>query len=113
QERTTNNLPQVTYTRGNDLSGTFQGGGGIGGLLARSSNSDLLTSSSFATSFYHSDGNGNITCLIFTNQTIAAKYLYDPFGNMLTMNGPLADANVYRFSSKEWDGNSDFFYYLY
>ena len=35
QERDINNLPLVTYTRGNDLSGSLQGAGGIGGLLAR------------------------------------------------------------------------------
>src|SRR5271155_3302288 len=36
QERDINNLPTVTYTRGKDLSGSLQGAGGIGGLLARS-----------------------------------------------------------------------------
>jgi len=30
-------VPTVSYTRGNDLSGTLEGAGGIGGLLARSS----------------------------------------------------------------------------
>jgi RHS repeat-associated protein len=29
------------------------------------------------------------------------------------MSGSLAAANVYRFSSKEWDGNSGLYYYLY
>lgn len=43
--------------------------------------------------FYHADGNVNVTCLIFPNQQIAAKYLYDPFGNMLAMIGLLAGAN--------------------
>src|SRR5207244_7082434 len=38
QERNgTNNTPTVSYTRGNDLSGSLEGAGGIGGLLARSS----------------------------------------------------------------------------
>lgn len=32
QERDTNNAPLVTYTRGNDLSGSPQDAGGIGGL---------------------------------------------------------------------------------
>src|SRR5438093_11273946 len=41
QERDGNNLPTTTYTRGIDLSGTFQGAGGIGGLLARTSNFEL------------------------------------------------------------------------
>ena len=113
QERDINNLSQATYTRGNDLSQTLQGAGGIGGLLARTANSQLLTSSSFAHAYYHADGNGNVTFLIYTNQMIAAKYLYDPFGNTLSMSGPLADANRYRFSSKEWNDNAGLYYYLY
>jgi hypothetical protein len=36
QERNGSNVPQVSYTRGSDLSGTIEGAGGIGGLLARS-----------------------------------------------------------------------------
>jgi YD repeat-containing protein len=39
QERNSNNVPQVTYTRGLDLSGSFEGAGGIGGLLARTATS--------------------------------------------------------------------------
>ena len=35
--RDMDNTPTVSYTRGNDLSGTMEGAGGIGGLLARSS----------------------------------------------------------------------------
>ena len=113
QERGADNLPLVSYTRGNDLSGTLQGAGGIGGLLARTDNSKLLISDSFATALYHADGNGNVTCLIFTNQMVAAKYLYDPYGNTLSQYGTLADANSYRFSSKEWNQNSGLYYYLY
>jgi YD repeat-containing protein len=36
QERDQNNTPTVSYTRGIDLSGSLEGAGGIGGLLARS-----------------------------------------------------------------------------
>jgi RHS repeat-associated protein len=105
QERDSNNVAQVTYTRGLDLSGSLQGAGGIGGLLARTDTN--------GSAFYHADGNGNITSLMGTNQYIVARYLYDPFGKMLGKWGTLADANVYRFSSKEWDANSGFYYYLY
>jgi RHS repeat-associated protein len=105
QERDANNLPVVTYTRGKDLSGGLEGAGGIGGLLARTDNQSI--------SFYHCDGNGNVTCLISTNQLIVAKYLYDPYGNVLSASGPLAEANIYRFSSKEAHPNSGLFYYLY
>ncbi|HEV2456205.1 MAG TPA: RHS repeat-associated core domain-containing protein, partial [Verrucomicrobiae bacterium] len=65
------------------------------------------------TAFYHADGNGNITALMYPNQQLAAKYLYDPFGNMLAMSGPLVNFNKYRFSSKEWNDNSGLYYYLY
>jgi RHS repeat-associated protein len=46
-------------------------------------------------------------------QQVAAKYLYDPYGTTLAMYGALAAANTYRFSSKEWNGNSGLYYYLY
>ncbi|MDR3409825.1 MAG: RHS repeat-associated core domain-containing protein, partial [Anaerolineaceae bacterium] len=101
------------YTRGNDLSSGLQGAGGIGGLLARTDNTKLLSGDPLATSYYHCDGNGNVTCLMSPYQQIAAKYLYDPFGNTLAMYGALAAANTYRFSSKEWIGNSGLYYYLY
>jgi RHS repeat-associated protein len=115
QERDANNTPQVTYTRGNDLSGTLQGAGGIGGLMARTANPLAVNpeTSTTATAYYHADGNGNVTCLIYPSGMIAAKYLYDPYGNTLSMYGMLADANTYRFSSKEWNGNSGQYYYLY
>jgi len=105
EERNTNNQPVVTYTRGNDLSGTLQGAGGIGGLLARTDGN--------GSTFYHADGNGNVTALLNASQTVVAKYLYDAFGNTLAESGALAEANAYRFSSKEWNANSGLYYYLY
>ena len=113
QERNTTNQPLVEYTRGNDLSGSLQGAGGIGGLLARSQDSLPPTPFYFVSSYYHADGNGNVTMLIDASQTVVAKYLYDPFGNILAQSGLLVDANSYRFSSKEWNQNSGLYYYLY
>jgi RHS repeat-associated protein len=101
----------VSYTRGTDLSGSFEGAGGIGGLLARSQPSTI--SSQPSTAFYHSDGNGNITALINANQVLVAQYRYDPYGSILSQSGPLAEANLYRFSSKELHANSGLVYYLY
>jgi RHS repeat-associated protein len=101
----------VAYTRGRDLSGSFEGAGGIGGLLARSALSSFNSQPS--TAFYHCDGNGNITCLINASNAVVAKYLYDPYGSILARSGPLAEANVYRFSSKELHMNSGLVYYLY
>jgi RHS repeat-associated protein len=112
EERNASNIPLVSYTRGNDLGRGFQGAGGIGGLLARTTYGQELPGAP-TTSFYHADGNGNITALIYPNQQLAAKYLYDPFGNMLAMSGPLMSFNKYRFSSKEWNDNSGLYYYGY
>src|SRR5258708_6737241 len=46
-------------------------------------------------------------------QGLAAGYRYDPFGNLISKSGSLADANIYRFSSKEIHLNSGMYYYLY
>jgi RHS repeat-associated protein len=99
----------VTYTRGLDLSLTLQGAGGIGGLLSRSQN----VSGVLQQNFYHADGNGNITAMMNYNQQIVARYIYDPYGRMIGMNGHMADANLYRFSSKELHENSELYYYGY
>lgn len=98
-------------TRGNDLSGTLQGAGGIGGLLARS---DGYSSGNFTThGYYFCDGNGNITCMLDYNPAKVASYRYDPFGNTISKSGTLADTNVYRFSSKEIHVNTGMYYYGY
>jgi RHS repeat-associated protein len=113
QERNSWNLPQVTYTRGKDLSGSLEGAGGIGGLLARTDSLTLSAGLSGAHAYYVADGNGNVTMLISTQQLAVAKYQYDPFGNALALSGPLAEANLYRFSSKERHENSGLAYYGY
>ena len=105
QERDGNNVPVVTYTRGVDLSGTSQGAGGIGGLQARTDGN--------GSAYYHTDGNGNVTALVTGGGTLAAKYLYDSFGNPLGMWGWLAAGNTYRFSSKEQDPHSGLYDFGY
>ncbi len=64
QERNINGVPTVAYTRGPDLSGTLEGAGGIGGLLARS---EWDGSAWSRHAFYHSDGVGNVTALAVPN----------------------------------------------
>jgi len=115
QERDALNLPTVAYTRGRDLSGSLEGAGGIGGLLARTDNPSTLISqpSTIPHAYYHADGNGNVTMLVQNNQTVAAKYVYDPYGGLLSLAGPLAEANLYRFSSKELHAASGLVYFLY
>ncbi len=101
QERTGSSahIPTVSYTRGTDLSGSLEGAGGIGGLLARSHG---YSSGNWSThNFYHADGNGNVTYLVDSSQGLAASYRYDPYGRTISSSGSLASANGYRFSSKE------------
>jgi RHS repeat-associated protein len=104
-ERDSYDQSLVNYTRGRDLSGTLEAAGGIGGLLARSA--------SGSHAYYHADGNGNVTYMLATNKSLAARYVYDPYGNLLSQAGALADANLYRFSSKEFHPRSGLYYYLY
>jgi RHS repeat-associated protein len=111
QERNASNVPTVSYTRGSDLGGSLEGAGGIGGLLARSHGYSLGNWSTH--NYYHADGNGNITYLMTSAQGLAASYRYDPYGNTLNYSGSLAGANAYRFSSKEYHSNSEFYYYGY
>jgi len=106
QERDSNNVPKLTYTRGLDLGRGFQRAGGIGGLLAMTQNGS--TNHHF---YYDNDGAGNVTGLFDTNLNQVAYYLYDPFGNTIFAIGPMANVNAYRFSSKEFHANSGLTYF--
>jgi RHS repeat-associated protein len=106
QERDGDNAPLVSYTRGRDLSGTLQGAGGIGGLVARSDGYDSGSGNWTSNAFYFADGNGNITYLTDSSQNLAAQYRYDPFGHTLSGSGPLVYENSCRFSSKELFGKN-------
>jgi RHS repeat-associated protein len=109
QERDANDVPTVSYTRGNDLSMSLGGAGGIGGLLARS---DGYSGGDWTDhAYYYADAGGNITSMLDTNNIVVASYRYDPYGNLISSSGTLAAANVYRFSSKEFHANSGLYYY--
>ncbi len=100
----------TTYTRGWDLSGSFTGAGGIGGLLARTTGNSV---NGYTSAYYHADGNGNVVSLSDGTQTVVASYRYDPFGNTMAATGTLAAANTYRFSSKDVNPNFGLYYYGY
>ena len=91
---------------GTDLSGSAQGAGGVGGLLLRES-------SATGASYYHYDGNGNVTALTSGAGTVQAAYTYGPFGETLRAAGPLAQANPWRFSTKYQDEETGLLYYGY
>ncbi len=114
QAQTTTNGPQVTSTRGTNLSGSMEGAGGIGGLLGRSHG---YSAGNWSThNYYHADGNGNVTYLVNSSQTLAARYRYDAYGNLLSIWESfynLGTANTYRFSSKEVHLLTGLYYYGY
>ena len=92
-----------TYTWGLDLSGTFQGAGGIGGLLMV----DDAEGDGFC-GFYAYDGNpasGGGMCQVIDaeDDSIAAHYEYDPYGREIVASGSYADDNPWRFSTKYLD----------
>src|SRR5260370_4333426 len=51
--------------------------------------------------------------LINMMQLVVARYSYDPFGNILSKSGPMADASLYRLSGKETHPASGLVCFLY
>ena len=102
-----NSTVKQTFIWGLDLSGTIQGDGGVGGLLAVIDNTN-------GANFVAYDGNGNVAGLVKSSDGAAsANYEYGPFGEFIRQTGPMAKANAFRFSSKCQDGESDLLYYGY
>ena len=93
---------------GLDLDGTFQGAGGVGGLLAVVRSDCVTTNSSTPNSSTHQlffptyDANGNVSEYVSTNGEIVAHYDYSPFGEILVQSGDFADTFTHRFSTKPW-----------
>jgi RHS repeat-associated protein len=93
------------FVWGLDLSGSLQGAGGVGGLLAEVKDGEPY--------FAASDANGNVTEYISTNGMTAAHYEYSPFGEIVVQSGDLADSFNHRFSTKPWCGVTGLSEYLF
>jgi RHS repeat-associated protein len=102
QLRDSNNVPTLTLTRGLDLSGSLQGAGGIGGLLA-------MTESSGASSYYHSDALGNVTALMDGYENTIERRAYDPFARTTRLTGSKIGVNPFWYSSQLHDEDFDFY----
>ena len=102
----TGNSTTNFYTSAQDLSGTLQGAGGVGGLLIVSINGTNC--------FPCFDGNGNVMGLVNTsNGSVVATYEYSPFGECIEADAAMVSANPWRFSTKCTDGESGLLYYGY
>ena len=95
----------VEYFWGNDLSGTEQGAGGVGGLIAVS-----IDGSFFIPCYDH---NGNIVCYVSESGSIAAQYVYDPYGNVVEQYGSNPNLFNFGFSTKYLDREVDLVGYQY
>jgi RHS repeat-associated protein len=111
----------TTYTWGNDLSGSLQGAGGVGGLLAQTI-STSSTGSTPLTVYPLYDHNGNVEKYITANGTVVAEFQYDGFGNTIfesysaqleTGNSEPETLFPIRFSTKYWDAEIGLYYYGY
>ncbi|MEI7900704.1 MAG: RHS repeat-associated core domain-containing protein [bacterium] len=92
------------YTWGLDLSGTLQGAGGVGGLLAVNRDGTAC--------FPVYDANGNVTAYADSTGSSVAAFSYDAFGNTLSATCP--DFSFpYRFSTKYLDAETGMYDYGY
>jgi len=101
------------FVWGNDLSGSLQGAGGVGGLLC----SVRSQSGSDPKAFYPLyDHNGNVEKYIRQNGQVVAGFQYDGFGNTtheFIAQGLESKDFAYRFSTKYWDAETGLYYYGY
>ena len=100
-----NNLVQ-SYLWGLDLSGTMQGAGGVGGLLAVKPGNGIAR-------FVAMDGNGNVAGLATgsAGPSVNGAYEYGPFGEPIRVTGSMGKANPFRWSTKFTDDETDLVYF--
>ena len=96
------------FTWGLDLSGSVEGAGGIGGLLATEDTAGTTVTTDDRTFIYLYELNGNVGQLVETTTgtdygTIAAKYEYDPYGKRINTAASGEYEQPYRFSTKPVD----------
>ena len=97
----------ASFMWGTDLSGSMQGAGGVGGLLAEN-----LAGNGVQFAAY--DANGNVAALVSASSgTVTANYEYGPFGELIRATGPMAKLNPIRFSTKYQDDETGLLYYGY
>jgi RHS repeat-associated protein len=95
----------IEYFWGPDLSGSLQGAGGVGGLVAVSVDGDFY--------FPGYDNNGNVIGYWDESGSIVAEYAYDAFGNTIAATGSMSAVFPHRFSTKYYDAETDLYYYGY
>jgi len=103
----TNKATVCSYMWGLDLSGSLQGAGGVGGLIALNRTGNTADFAAF-------DGNGNVASMVGgSTGTATAVYEYGVFGELIRKSGSTSGTSGVRFSSKYADSECEFLYYGY
>lgn len=97
-----------SHVWGLDLSGTLQGAGGVGGLLAVV-HEDEVGDPVFYPTY---DGNGNVSEYLNSTGSVVAHFEYDPFGRT-NVDTDTAKIFPIRFSTKKIDFETGLLYYGY
>lgn len=105
----------LSFLRGLDLSGSIQGAGGVGGVLAVNAGPSAQSGNMTNTSHFACyDGNGNVTALINSATGLeSARYERGPFVEKIRETGPMAKLNPIRFSTQYTDDVTGDAKYLY
>ncbi len=101
--------PSIRFTWSEDISGTLQSAGGIGGLLSTST----AKREPRTTNWFHYDSNGNVTRLSGVRGKETARYKYEAFGKAILARGSEAKYNRYQFSTKLVENWGGLVYYGY
>jgi RHS repeat-associated protein len=96
----------LTYTWFNDLSGSLQGAGGVGGLVGVISHTGYTYLPAY-------DGNGNVIGYVdSSNGKWAAQFEYGPFGEAIRATSAISSGPIpIRWSTKYTDLETDLVYY--
>ena len=96
-----------TYTWGPDISGSFGGAGGNGGVLIFKDHTSTVNES-----FYPAyDAQGNVTGLIDISGNLDAAYEYDPFGKLIRYAGQRSTSMSLLYGTKYSDMESGLIYF--
>lgn len=98
----TNTIKRESFW-GNDLSGTLQGAGNVGGLLA--------VRNEIGQFFPAYDNLGNIVAYIDGGCIAVSTFSYDAFGRTTSIDGAFSSSFPFRFSTKPFDFETKLTYY--
>jgi RHS repeat-associated protein len=104
-DKTNNNTLAKTYIWGPDISGSFGGAGGNGGVLLVK---DHVVNEMFYPAY---DMQGNVYGLIDMSGNLDAAYEYDPFGKLIRSSGTRKNSMSLLYGTKYTDMETGLIYY--